>query len=834
MLNVKAMKIKLLLLAILCFTLSGVQAQQYLEMIEDGSYRVEEIVASAEAYFADKDKGRGSGYKQFKRWEYMANRLQNEQGYLMSVPDQLEELARHEAYLNSTAQNRGALNDNWQELGPDDWNATSAWSPGVGRVTGFSVDLNDNDHIIIGANTGGVWKTTDGGENWTPLSDYFSNLYVYSVTIDPNDSNTYYFGSYSGLIYKSTDAGATWTQIADLSNSLVNKILINPTDSDIIFACSQNAGVYRTTDGGENWTQVISGNAYDIEYKPDDLSIMYAGSQSVWRSTDGGASFSQVGSWDAEAKMIGVSADDPNVVYIIDEDNGGFGDLFKSTDAGLSFVNMGHSDRNYFGYDTSGFDSGGQAPRDMDIAVNPNNADEVHIAGILTWRSLDGGVSFTCTADWIPGQAAAAGRGYHHADVDIMEFIGNTLYVGSDGGIFKAVDTENLNPDYYEDLTKGLGIRQFYKIGVSQTEEVKVTGGSQDNGSSWYTEAIGWRDWLGADGMEGFIALSSNNLMFGTSQFGQLYRSTNGGNSYSGLSEPGQGQGNWVTPFEQDPAVNGTIYLGYNFVYKSVNNGNSWTSISQNFGANLDEMKVAPSNNQVIYASSGGLIWRTTDGGNSTWEQLTTPGGSINYISVHPSDPDRVAIATTSTLKVLVTEDGGQTWNTLRLNLPNFSALSVLWDDNGADGLYVGMNYGIYYIDDTFSEWQPFYNNLPNVIINELEINQADGKIYAGSYGRGLWATEKYDSQLAAQQFINESTVAMFPNPAIGEFTLMLPEPDQADIRVFNLAGQQLIYQADVDINGPHRVNISGLSAGMYFVRVSTGNGTVTKQLIVR
>ena len=74
----------------------------------------------------------------------------------------------------------------------------------------------------------------------------------------------------------------------------------------------------------------------------------------------------------------------------------------------------------------------------------------------------------------------------------------------------------------------------------------------------------------------------------------------------------------------------------------------------------------------------------------------------------------------------------------------------------------------------------------------------------------------------------------MFPNPAIGEFTLMLPEPDQADIRVFNLAGQQLIYQADVDINGPHRVNISGLSAGMYFVRVSTGNGTVTKQLIVR
>ncbi|WP_181039987.1 VPS10 domain-containing protein [Aureitalea marina] len=590
------MKIKLLLFGILSLSLSGTYAQEYLEMIEDGSYRVDEIVESAEAYFADRDKGRGSGYKQFKRWEYMANRLQNEAGYLVSLTENMEELARYEAYLNNTANNRGAIGDNWIELGPDDWNATSAWSPGVGRITGFHVDPNNTDRIVVGANTGGVWNTFDGGENWTPLSDYFSNLSVYSIAVDPADSDTYFFGSNSGLIYKSTDAGATWTQLADLSNSRVIKILINPSNSDIIFACSENAGLYRTTDGGVNWTQVISGNAYDVEYKPGDLSVMYAGSQSVWRSTDGGASFAQVGSWNGEAKMIGVSPDDPEVVYVVDEDNGGFGDLYKSTDSGLSYISMGHSNRNYFGYDTAGFESGGQAPRDMDIAVNPNNVDEVHIAGVLTWRSLDGGENFICTSDWIPGQAASAGRGYHHADVDILEFVGSTLYVGSDGGIFKATDTENLNANYYEDLTAGLGIRQLYRIGVSQTADVKITTGSQDNGSTWYTEAVGWRDWLGADGMEGFIALSSNNLMFGTTQFGQLYRSTNGGNSYSGLPEPGQGQGNWVSPFEQDPSVAGTIYVGYNIVYRSTNNGagGSWSAISQNFGGNLDEMKVAP------------------------------------------------------------------------------------------------------------------------------------------------------------------------------------------------------------------------------------------------
>ncbi len=398
------------------------------------------------------------------------------------------------------------------------------------------------------------------------MGDYFSNLSVYSVTIDPQDSNIYYFGSTSGLIYKSIDAGATWSQLADLSNSLVNKILIHPTDSNIIYASSQNAGMYMTTDGGVTWTSPISDNkCYDIEFKPGDPNVVYVSGYGFYKSTDGGTTFTSIGSFSSQAKMMGVSPNDDTIVYLIEANNGSFGAFYKSDDEGETFTELDHTGRNYFGYDTAGFDSGGQAPRDMDIAINPENANEVHIAGILTWRSMDGGVTFENTSDWIPVNAANANVGYNHADVDILLFEGTTLYSGTDGGIFKAEDTANITANYYTDLTKGLGIRQFYKIGISQASEGIITGGSQDNGSSFYTQANGWIDWLGADGMEGFVDKDNTNTMYGMTQYGGAYRTDNAAASISYISTPASG--NWVTPFEQDPQVTNTIYIGLRSVY---------------------------------------------------------------------------------------------------------------------------------------------------------------------------------------------------------------------------------------------------------------------------
>lgn len=829
------MRFKLLLLFALFFGSFASQAQEYLVMIDAGTYKVQDVIDSAEAYFANKDKGRGTGFKPYKRWEYNALRMVKDDGYLPTTEERLNELQNWNAYLNTTAQNRQALSDNWEELGPKSWSNTSGWNPGVGRITGLAIDGGDINHMIVGANTGGVWRTTDGAQTWMPLCDYFSNLSVYSVAIDPTNSDTYFFGSTNGKIFKSTDAGATWNLQGTVGNSIVNKILINPTDTTMMFATAENQGIYRSTDGGVNWVKIVSDDTkgYDIEFKPGDLSVVYASGSGFHKSIDGGATFNTIGGFTTGPKMIGVSADDSSVVYVLEASGSKFGAFYSSTNSGDSFTKLNHGGLNFFGYDTNGNDNSGQAPRDMGIAVNPTNANEVHIAGLLTWMSTNAGVSFTCTSDWTVQNASSKNIGYCHSDIDDLQFYGTTLFSISDGGIYKAENTAVINSNYFEDLTTGLGIRQFYKIGVSQTADVIVSGGSQDNGTSFYKAATGWKDWLGADGMESFIDKTNSNIFFGTSQMGSMYRSMNGGNTYININGPGSGSGNWVTPFEQDPILENTIYVGYNQIYKSGNFGGTWSSISQNFGGNLDNLKISTSNNQVMYASRGAVLYKTSDAGATNWVQTTTVGGLINSIAINPTNPDKIAVATTSGNRVFVSNDGGVTWTDYKLNLPNFSALAVVWDDNGKNGLYLGMDYGIYYIDDTFTEWQPYSNLLPNVMINELDINNTTNTLYAGSYGRGLWASPLVDSTAGIEDVISESSISIYPNPATSEFTIALPKTMKAEVRVFDISGKLLIYEADALISNKHTIDVSSLSSGTYFVRLNTEEGTATKKLLI-
>ena len=825
------MKRIIILITILLAGIQNNHAQEYLKMMESETYTVQEIIDNGEAYFAERDQGKGSGYVQFKRWEYNAKRLMNEAGYLPKTEAVLAEIENYNAYLNTSSATRQSLTDNWEELGPQDWNATTSWNPGVGRITGIAIDQNNSDHMIVGANTGGVWKTIDGGENWMPLGDYFSNLRVYSVTIHPTNSDHYFFGSTNGLIYHSLDAGATWNLLGDMGSSSVNKILIHPTDPSIIFATSQNGGIRKSSDGGLNWVAAVTDSqGYDIEFKPNNPNVVYATGTNFHVSYNGGESFSTNVTFESAPKMIGVSPSDENVIYVLEASGGSFGGIYKSVNAGFTFSELDHEGRNYFGYDTAGFDSGGQAPRDMDIAVNPEDANEVHIAGVLTWKSTDGGENFSCTSDWVPGNAENANIGYCHADVDLLLFNGTTLFAGTDGGIFKAEDTANVTAEYYEDLTAGLGIRQLYKIGITQTPEVIITAGSQDNGSSFYSEAEGWKDWIGADGMEGFIDKDNSSKMFGMIQFGGVYRTFNGGQTTSGISIPSQG--NWVTPFEQDPILTDVIYIGLNRVYKSVASGNNWTAISQELGGNLNQLKIANSNNLVIYASRGGLLFKTEDGGATDWLQLPSPGGSINSIAIHPTNPEKIAVATTSNSKVFVSEDGGLSWLNYKFNLPGFSALALVWDNNGEDGLYLGMDYGIFYIDNTLDEWQPYSTNLPNVIINELEINSADGKIYAGTYGRGLWASPYVPHLLNTTSLLNDTDVEIFPNPVKNSVTINFRKGAEADFRIYDQLGKLVRYQPNVYISQPHSIDISELNSGIYFIRINSDIGTITKRLI--
>src|SRR5690606_2141045 len=209
--------------------------------------------------------------------------------------------------------------------------------------------------------------------------------------------------------------------------------------------------------------------------------------------------------------------------------------------------------------------------------------------------------------------------------------------------------------------------------------------------------------------------------------------------------------------------------------------------------------------------TQGFRLYKTEDGGATNWIQTASPGGSINSIAIHPTNPLKIAVAVTSGKRVLVSNDGGATWLNYQKNLPSFSALTVIWDDNGKDGLYLGMDYGVYYIDNTFSEWQPYSNLLPNVIINELEINNETRMLYAGTYGRGLWASPLVERTIGVDDVSFNNTVEVYPNPATAEVVISSPKNIEGTIKVFDITGKLLIYEHNVVLENSYTLDISSL-----------------------
>jgi len=738
----------LLSLALISYSLS---AQKYLEMIEAGTFTLSEIQQEAEAHFDLVGKERGKGYKPYKRWEYVAQMELDETGVKIHNLE-LAKRARDYRFAEKQRQQTesSSFAGGWQQLGPTYWNATSSWNPGVGRITSIGMDASNNNHLIVGSPTGGVWKTLDGCNTWTNITDEFSNVDVYGLEISPYNSNLYIWGSTSGKIFRSTNAGASWNVTGNVSGSgRVSRVQFHPTNPNVVYAVSESNGLFVSINSGSTWSAVPGASGvpgYDVEFKSGDPNTIYFSGISVYRSTNGGNSFSQIGGFGTannNYKRMSVSPANPNIVYVLESNGGRFGGFYKSTDSGGSFNKLiDGTEINYFGYSETGDDDSGQAPRNMDIAVSLTDAEEVHIGGIHTWKSIDGGEFFFLTSYWTPGTAASLGVGYNHADINVLKFRGSTLFVGTDGGLYTSTD----GAASFVDRTAGLGIREFYKIGVSKTNPNVVSGGSQDNGTSVMRGANrAWVDWLGADGMETFVSWNNANNLYGTSQNGSMYRSTNQGTTRSSISKPPDvDDGAWVTPFEQDPQISNTIYVAFADVWKTSNNGSVWTKISDFANGNMNHMKLAPSSNQRIYVARGASLFTTANGGVA-WTTITSGWGSsnISYIAIHPQNPQRLLIVTSS--GVYHSTNAGTSWTNISTGLPSGAKYCATWENTGKNGIYVGgFGFVSYTNDDLAGQWIGFFDGLPNARVYELEINYISNTIFAGTYGRGLWESPIY------------------------------------------------------------------------------------------
>ncbi|MBT3208895.1 MAG: PKD domain-containing protein [Bacteroidetes bacterium] len=737
-----------------------------------------EIQKAFNQYWENKPYEKGKGWKQFKRWENFVEQRVSTDGKINNSIFWSE----YQKKINKT-KNKASV-ANWTAMGPFDTplSMDNSYKTGSGRVNCVAFHPTNQDIMWIGAPAGGLWKTTDGGASWITTTDDLPSIGVSDIAVDPNNPDIIYIATgdgdagdtYSVGILKSLDGGLSWQTIGlnffIYEEIIVRRLLINPSNSNILIAAS-NDGIYKTIDAGQSWTNVQTGHFKDLEFMPNNPTIIYAtkyggfGGGKIYRSTNSGDSFTElntgVSSNDVNRIELAVTPANSNLVYALfsDANNDGFYATYKSSDAGDNWTQtFSGSNMNLLGWSENGNDVGGQGWYDLSLAVSPTNENIVFVGGVNIWKSVNGGSSWNCNGHWY----GAAGIEYVHADQHVLAYNVNTgvLFSGNDGGFYK---TQN-DGSSWTDISDGLEILQIYRIGSSATNAGIVVGGTQDNGTMKINSGQ-WNNILGGDGMECMIDFNNPNIIYSTYYYGSLHKSTNGGFTFNDISPASNGA--WVTPYAMHPTNSNTLYAGYSNVYKTTNGGNSWDQISSNLtgGTDLQSLAIAKSNPDYIYTATYDNIYKTTNGGTN-WENITSglpSNPSIKYIAISSTDPNKLWVTFSgfyTSYKVYMSEDGGNIWQNFSDSLPNVPANCIVYEDDSNDALYVGTDIGVYYRNDSIPYWIAFDDGLPNVVVYELEIQYSEKKIRAGTFGRGLWESDLYSEPMAPIsnfQFTNTS-----------------------------------------------------------------------------
>ena len=738
-------------------------------------------------YFENGIKKKAPGWKQFKRWEwYWTPRVNPKTGEFpkVSAADIRQQI--------KMSGNPRSTTGSWTSLGPS---STPGGYAGIGRLNCVAFSDN-NSRFYVGAPAGGLWKTTDGGTSWTPLTDDNAVLGVSDAVVIPTTGDDIIFiatgdrdgGSLWALdgqqshdnnsigVLKSTDGGTTWSatglSFSASGKKTVNRLLLDPTDNNTLYAAT-SSGVYKTTDAGTTWSLLVSTAFIDMEFKPGNSAVLYGGTKSgtIYKSNDSGATWSLKTTISGGKRVaLAVSANQPTWVYaLVSDANGGFLSIQKSTNSGGSFSEVfGTSGgKNLLGWYCNGSDSGGQGGYDLCIAADPNNANKVFLGGVDTWYSSDGGTSWNNSNMWTSGSPYnTCGTPAVHADKHFLAYQNgaSTLFECNDGGLYK---TSNDGTSWTLLSGSGMVISQVYRIGVAQTTNDDVIAGCQDNGTKSMLSGT-WNDVIGGDGFDCAIDPTDETTQYGALYYGRIKKTTNswvgsvditndGTNPIHGITETGL----WCSPYQIDPNNQQTLYVGMNNLWISTNQGTSWTKKSNFSGHKIMAFDIAPSNSSVIYVVESSYygnytskVQLTTNGGNS-WSDVTgslpVSSSNITDIKIKNDDPNTawVTMGAYNSYGVFETTDGGSTWTDISTGLPSIPVMSIVQNTQNTAQveLYVGTDVGIY-VKVGSTNWTAFNTSLPNVVVTDLEIyydaTSTSSKLRAGTFGRGVWESDLY------------------------------------------------------------------------------------------
>jgi hypothetical protein len=686
-----------------------------------------------------------------------------------------------------------------------------------GRVNAVSGVPGQSTTFYFGSVGGGVWKTTNAGRTWAPVFDSEPVGSIGAIGVAASNPNVVYVGtgeadmrsqiSYGNGVYKSTDAGRTWKHLGLDDTRQIGRVVVDPRNADVVFVAALGhaygpnveRGVFRSKDGGATWQKVLYQNdsvgAVDLAIDPKDSRIVYASlwntrrppwsiyppsygpGSGLYKSIDGGTTWKALTSGlptEAVGRIgVAVSLSSPRRVYaIVDAKQGG---LYRSDDGGATWTLVSSDGRIW-----------GRGWYFCKVIVDPRNADIVYVSNTSLYRSNDGG------RKWTPIKGAPGGDDYHQLWIDPNDPA--RMVLGSDQGAVVSVDGAVTWSSWYNQP-----IAQMYHAAADYRFPYWVTGSQQDSGSaavitrSPHAE-IGTREWLPlcAGGESGYTAPDRLHpeLLFGgtVTRCNVLTGETADVSPERGMSEPARHT--WTVPLVFSAADPRALYFGNQFLFKTINGGDNWTTISPDLTredpgvpANLDAATAADApqgaRRGVIYTIApsplkAGVVWIGTDDGyiqvtrddGRSWQNVTPPALTpwskvVMMVASHGDLNTAYAAIDRHRLEdnepyIYRTRDFGKTWQKVTAGLPDGIYMQALEEDPERPGLlFAGTEQAVFVSFDAGDHWQSLQLNLPAVSMRHLTVHDDD--LIVATHGRGFWVI---DQMTALRQIGSETANA--------------------------------------------------------------------------
>ncbi len=753
-----------------------------------------------------------------------------------------------------------------------------------GRISDVEMYPDDMQTIFVGAASGGVFKSEDAGNTWTPVFDDALSLSIGDIAIAPSNKEIMYVGTgeanagggslaYDGVgIYKSIDGGDNWEYAGLPESGSIGRIVVNANNPDIVYVAtmgslfgnSPDRGVYRSQNGGDTWEKVLfvsdSTGAIDLAVNPNNPDIVYAAmwerirrpdrrsyggpTCGIYKTENGGDTWTELSGGLPMSNNgrigIDISKSNPDILYAIYADKTGyFKGIYKTQNGGDSWI---QADDGSIQYQSYGWWFGR-------IKVDPVNPDIAYAIAFTLYKTSNGGISWNDVS------------GYNvHVDqheLYIHPENNNLLVLGNDGGLYIS---QNGGNSWTKKNT--LPITQFYTGEIDNQYPQRLYGGAQDNGTN-RTMTGNWGDWESIYGGDGFYVLvdpEDNNYVYAESQYGGLGRSTNGGSSFTGATNgiSYSDRNNWNTPVVFDPSNPQILYFGTQKVYKSTNRAVSWTAISNDLsngsgGGNLTfgtvtTIAVSPLNPEIVYAGTDdGNVW--VKNGNE-WTKISDEL-PVRWVTRVAADPhsEQTAYVTLSGYRyneylphVFRTTDLGENWTDISGNLPEVPVNDIIIDPEYDSVLYIATDAGAFYTRNLGATWNIMGTNLPNVVICDFTLHNDTRKLVAATFGRSMYSYDLnqdtiYTSVKPEISDVNIGEVSIYPNP-FKEFVNISFECGKnvaGKVEIFDIGGKKIatIFEGNIKqgLNQFRWRPVNSIGR-IFFVKVMAGRETISRKVI--